>query len=280
MVQTPALLAAVLLLFAAANTACAQSELLRSPYGDLFKDARAPHANEWKAKGGTIVGGVAPHHTLAVRTIENFYEKIAASGQKVHRVWLLAPDHFRRSRASVTTATADWETNTHTLETDPEGTAALFATGLARDDPFMLEREHAVTVHISALTHYFPKARVIPVVPHWRTPAHVLSLIEKALLRNYRPGDLFILSMDFSHGKTTDESAAQDEKSIAAIKALDWQCASRLDVDAGNACALLLKIAGELGVNETEVLERTDSFALSGENPDSCTSYASILFKK
>lgn len=280
MVQASALLAAALLIFAAPGIACARANLLRSPYGDLFKNAPPPCSPERKAGGGRIVGGIVPHHSLAVHAIENFYAEIASSGQKVRRVWLLAPDHFRRGRAAVTTATAAWETNLRTLEADPEGTAALIATGIARDDPFMLEREHAVTIHISAVAHYFPKARVIPVVPHWNTPIYALLLVEKALVRNYRPGDLFVLSMDFSHGKAPGEAALEDEKSIAAIAAFDWQRTARLDIDAGSACALLLKIARKLGASGAEVLERTDSAALSGEDAPSCTSYASIILRK
>lgn len=280
MVQASALLIAALLLFSVPEAARAETDLLRSPYGDLFKNAKPPYAIKREPAKGTIVGGVVPHHSLALRTIEGFYEKIVRSGQKVRRVWLLAPDHFRRGRASVTTTTADWETNAHALETDPEGAAALIGTGLANDDPFMLEREHAVTIHISAITHYFPKARVIPVVPHWRAPVYALILLEKALVRDYRPGDLIILSMDFSHGKTPKQASLEDDRSIAAIEAFDWQRAHKLDIDAGSACALLLKIARGLGASGAEVLERTDSFALSGENEDSCTSYASILFRK
>lgn len=286
MVQTPAILIALVALTILpgwCDTAHASPQLLNSPYDALFKDVNALRPATGDAEGPEIVAGIAPHHDLALGVIENFYARIAASGQKVHRVWLLAPDHFRRSRADLSTTTADWMTSARVLEADPEGTAALIGTGIARDEPFLFEREHAVTIHIPAIAHYFPKARVIPVILHWRAPDQALSLIEKAIVRDYRPGDIFILSMDFSHYKTPSEAAKEDELSIAAIRELDWREVRRRDIDAGAACALLLRIAGKLGLDDWEILERTDSAALGTdetENANSCTSYVSILLKK
>ena len=42
-------------------------------------------------------------------------------------------------------------------------------------------------------------------------------MAEKTLVDNYRSGDIFILSMDFSHGKTPFEAAREDERSVTAI---------------------------------------------------------------
>ncbi len=284
MVQAPAVLIALLSLavFATGGDAMDGSRLLHSPYGDLFGDAALPPrpvGNDTR-KGGEIVAGIVPHHGLAIGVIERFYERIASSGQIIRRVWLFAPDHFRRSRADLSTATADWETNARVLEADLAGTSALIGTGIARDEPFLFEREHGVTIHIPAIAHYFPTARVVPIVLHWRATDQALRLIEKAISRAHRPGDLFVLSMDFSHGKSPLEAAKEDERSLAAIASFDRLAARRCDIDAGTACALLLKLTKSLGARSAELLERTDSAALGGEPAALCTSYAAMLLRK
>ena len=43
-----------------------------------------------------ILGGITPHHGIALDMITRFYEQI--SSEKILRVWLLSPDHFKRAR--------------------------------------------------------------------------------------------------------------------------------------------------------------------------------------
>lgn len=283
MVQTPAILIAIALTIAVATggEALAATALLRSPYDDLFKNAVIPHASEPGAKKrGEIVAGIAPHHDLAIGVIERFYARIASSGQRIRRVWLLAPDHFRRSRADLSTTTAGWETSSRILAADPVGTEALIGTGVARDEPFLFAREHGITIHIPAIARYFPTARVVPIVLHWRAPGQALRLIEKTLARAYRPGDIFILSMDFSHDKPPREAEREDERSVAAIASFDPDAARTCDIDAGAACALLLRVTKSLGAEDAELLERSNSIELGADASESCTSYASMLLRK
>lgn len=228
---------------------------------------------------GPVMGGITPHHDLAYDLIFRFYRELARHNPGVRRVFLLSPDHFRRSARRGAVCSADWRTSAGFLRADAEAVAALEKTGVleAREDLFA--REHGITIHIPLIAHFFPNATVVPMVVRADAPDLDLWVLREALSRLSREGDLFILSMDLSHYKTPEAMAAEDEKTLDVLLRLRPRATAGIDVDAKRAAFLLLSVLRERGATRGTLLERTDSSALLGHRVESGTSYATILYR-
>ncbi|MDR1579824.1 MAG: AmmeMemoRadiSam system protein B [Synergistaceae bacterium] len=225
-----------------------------------------------------FLGGVAPHHNIALAMIVRFYERI--SNPEVKRVWLFSPDHFRRARRLVAVCDADWKLDTGTLESDKDACAALDSLSFAESDAPMFRREHGITIHIPLIARYFPNARVVPIVLDRNIPDMGLLILRKKIMEMIGPGDVIILSMDLSHCKTPEAMAAEDERTLEVLRAMKPLKTWTLDVDARRAAALVLYLFREMGASMGEVLERSDSSEVLGRRVESGTSYATVTYSK
>jgi AmmeMemoRadiSam system protein B len=225
-----------------------------------------------------FLGGVAPHHNIALAMIVRFYERI--SNPEVKRVWLFSPDHFRRARKLAAVCDADWKLRTRTLKYDKDACVALDSLRIAECDAPMFGGEHGVTIHIPLIARYFPNARVVPVVLNRNIPDMGLIILRKKILELIGPDDVIILSMDLSHYKTPEAMALEDELTLGVLRGIKPFETPPLDVDARRAAALVLSLFRDMGAGMGEVLEHADSSAILGRRIESGTSYATVTYSK
>lgn len=248
-----ALLSAALLLFA------------------LFADAGAE-------AGVRILGGIVPHHELAQGMIVRFYERIAS--ERVRRVWLLSPDHFKRAENYVAVSGENWRTANGVLEADPVAKSALSGMSVAESNARLFALEHGITVHIPLIARYFPNATLVPMVLKSDAPDIAILMLKKYMLETMGEDEVVILSMDLSHYKTPEAMAAEDECTLEALTNMQPMKTGRLDVDARRAASLVLRLFKDLGANDVQTLEHMDSSDILGYRVESGTSYATILYLK
>jgi len=69
---------------------------------------------------GWVLGGITPHHGLAFSMMARFYERILShsDSEKISRVWLLSPDHFKRAKNYALVCGDDWQAAERILEAD------------------------------------------------------------------------------------------------------------------------------------------------------------------
>jgi|LSQX01.2.fsa_nt_gb AmmeMemoRadiSam system protein B len=224
----------------------------------------------------SIIGGIVPHHDIALGMIERFYEHIESP--LVRRVWLFSPDHFRRARTFAALCPDDWKTPERTLRADREACETLSSLSVAGADRALFPREHGITIHIPFVARHFPNASVVPLVIGARTPDLALIILKNAILDLLRDGDAIILSMDLSHYKTPEDMAAEDRKTLDVLANLRSAGTKTIDVDARRAAALVLMLFREFGIEKGTVLEHADTSSVLGRRVESGTSYATILY--
>jgi AmmeMemoRadiSam system protein B len=225
-----------------------------------------------------VLGGVASHHNIALAMIVRFYERV--SNPETKRVWLFAPDHFRRARKLAAVCEADWKLDTGTLKSDKDACAALDSLSFAENDAPMFRGEHGITIHIPLIARYFPNAGVVPIVLRPDIPDMGLLILRKKIMEMIGPDDVVILSMDLSHYKTPEAMAAEDARTLEVLRGMKPLETGALDVDARRAAALVLYLFRDMGASAGEVLEHTDSSAILGRRVESGTSYASVIYSK
>jgi AmmeMemoRadiSam system protein B len=110
-------------------------------------------------------------------------------------------------------------------------------------------------------------------------PDTAILMLKNFMLREMSDGDVIILSMDLSHYKTPEGMAVEDEKTLAALSSLRFMETGSLDVDAGRAASLVLRLFKELGADRGAIMEHTDSSKILGYRVESGTSYATIIYE-
>jgi AmmeMemoRadiSam system protein B len=237
----------------------------------------AARACERNASQGRVLGGIAPHHDLAIEMIARFYAEIASP--QVRRVWLLSPDHFKRAQNHAAVCGEDWATANRTLYADRLAKSGFDRMKIVEVNSRLFAAEHGITIHIPFIARAFPNARVVPMVLKSNISDVALLTLKNFMMKNIGDGDAIILSMDLSHYKTPEAMAAEDERTLAVLTNLEPMRTDALDVDARRATSLVLRLFRELGAERGTILEHTDSSALPGRRVESGTSYATIIYK-
>jgi AmmeMemoRadiSam system protein B len=263
---------------------------LTSPFKKAVERAvTASHSVPNAARGETslrALGGIAPHHDLALPMIVRFYENLPP---ETKRVWLLAPDHFRRVRKPVALCGENWTLVERTpvertlservLEADGEVCEVLRAMGIVEERPEIFVGEHGITLHIPLIARYFPDAKVVPMLLNPKIPDMGLIILRNKLRELFREGDIVFLSLDLSHYKTPEAMAVEDERTLEVLKSLRFGATGGLDMDARRAAALALMLFKDMGAKKGKVLEHTDSSAILGYRVESGTSYATVMYR-
>jgi AmmeMemoRadiSam system protein B len=223
-----------------------------------------------------ILGGITPHHGLAMDMIVRFYERIAS--REARRVWLLSPDHFRRAGNYAAVCDEDWRTADRVLEADAVAKSGFSGMGVVETNARLFAGEHGITLHIPLIARFFPNAAVVPMVLKSNIPDVALLMLKNYMLSVMGEGDAIILSMDLSHYKTPEGMALEDERTLEVLTNLEALKTDGLDVDARRTASLVLRLFRELGAKKGVVMEHADSSDISGHRVESGTSYATIVF--
>jgi poly-gamma-glutamate synthesis protein (capsule biosynthesis protein) len=165
-----------------------------------------------------VTGITVPHHLLAADLIARAFW--AASAKSYKRVIVLAPDHFRLVKGRFATGLAPFETTFGTVEIDNGAVKRLLASG----DLFEAARfdaEHGLLAEMPFIRHFFPEAKVVPVLASifttpedWLAAAEVLQLISD-------DDTLVVQSTDYSHYLPLGEAVRRDQESLAVITGRD-----------------------------------------------------------
>ena len=229
-----------------------------------------------------VLGGITPHHGIALDMIMRFYQRISSGSdsKRILRVWLLSPDHFKRARNYAVVCGDDWQTAGRILEADAAAKSGFDRMGVVDTDAGLFAEEHGITIHIPLIARYFPNATVVPMVLKQDIPDVPLLMLKNYMLRVMRKSDLIILSMDLSHYKTPEAMAEEDGRTLEVLTNLETMKTDHLDIDARRAASLVLRMFRELGAERGVLMERMDTSDILGFRVESGTSYATIVYEK
>jgi AmmeMemoRadiSam system protein B len=228
---------------------------------------------------GRIRAGVVSHHLLAGGLIAQFFRTLAEQGAP-RRIVLIGPNHSHRGVASIALSSWRWKTPFGLVQPDPIALVALKQVPGAAEDQLAFSGEHSIGVPVPFIRHYLPEALVTPVLLRADTPRPRLAQLSRSLSRLLKdPGTILILSMDFSHGASLDETLRRDRRSREALLGLDRNAVRGLAVDCRPGLMVVLQVAHRLYADSVEILAHSNSAELAGK-PDltDVTSCFNVLF--
>ena len=165
-----------------------------------------------------VTGISVPHHLLAADLIARGFW--AASAGQYDRIILISPDHFHKVSKAFGTTREDLATVFGVLASDTAGVEAVATSALVETLP-TIETEHGVMAVAPFAVHFFPEARVIPLLASVNATEADWQAMTELLKPLLTPTTLVVQSTDYSHYRPIGEAVARDQETIAAITARD-----------------------------------------------------------
>ena len=157
-------------------------------------------------------GLTVPHHLTA--------DHLVASGMRLaaharpRRIVLLFPDHFFATDRAFATTGSGFDTVLGPIPGDPDGAAALLATGLDAERSCLFGADHGVRALLPFLRHYFPDVPVLPVAISIRSRRPDWDALATALDPLVDGRTLVLQSTDFSHYLPHHAARKRDQETL------------------------------------------------------------------
>lgn len=140
---------------------------------------------------------IVAHHLLVGDKIAQVFASLGTGEEKT--VVILSPNHFSAGKSALQTTTGSWETPEGDLEVDEEAVEKLLASvpGL-QDEPETFKTEHGVSAITPFVKHWFPNAKLVPLVIHDKATEEELATLALAIEEELSDA-IVIASIDMSH---------------------------------------------------------------------------------
>lgn len=228
------------------------------------------------------VAGTVSHHFLTDRYIDSWFLELK-NLREVKNIFIISPSHYQKEKTYVSLATGKWLL--------PDGSSIcsndvivneILSTMEQTEDRDVFINEHGINTLIPYIIHYFPDAKIVPIVVIGEPP---LNLIEtkkitaalKPFFTGRKASDNFLLvSTDFSHHQNLETTLDRDKKSKIFFDNPSADNYRYAICDNRPSIYVLEKLFSR--TIRSSVLYNTNSYLLSGKDEDDITSYFFSFF--
>ena len=233
----------------------ARKELSESPSEADFPDNPAPQGN--------LLALIVPHagYMFSGATAAYAYE-FAAQNTSPERIFLLGPSHYVGFEGVALSHCSAFATPLGDMNLERKTVDELSRHPLYGFSDEIHDREHSLELQLAFLKHLFPDAQLIPLVVGAFKNSSEIRYAGSILRSQIRPGDLVVVSSDFTHygprydyvpfnGDFPEQVKKLDEDAFSYIKDHDLEGFLNFHDQTGcticgfYACSLLLSILPE-----------------------------------
>ncbi len=206
---------------------------------------------------------IVPHHLVGEQVIQQVFGQAVGlaqnEGRTIQRIVILSPNHFLRGQGSVQTTDRDWETKEGIVAHDDELTQQLLDRHFATLQPETLDREHGIFDQMPFIKHYFPSAKVVPLVFDESLDGVALTRLGTMLASRLGSDGLLIVSADFSHYLPHGVADFHDQTSEALLQNLDAKSAWFMDIDTPPSIQVLFAFVKALRAERFQLVAQANS---------------------
>jgi AmmeMemoRadiSam system protein B len=226
-----------------------------------------------------ITGITVPHHLLAADLIARGFW--AASAGHYDRIIVISPDHFHKVTKPFGTTREDLKSVLGVVPSDKAGVDAVAASPLVETLP-TIETEHGVMAEAPFVAHFFPGAKVVPLLASVNATEADWQAITELLQPLLTPTTLVVQSTDYSHYRPIGEAVARDQESIAAISAQEPAAIDPLLQPAhmDSKAAQYIQLALQNGLGARPVILANRNSVEYGGSPGDTTSYVVTAYSR
>ena len=192
---------------------------------------------------------------------------------------LVGPNHFNFGPEPIQTTILDWKTKFDWLKPDNTIITSLALNNSVEINEENFNTEHSICGLVSFIKIHFPKSKVVPIILKTNTSIEQVENLGQTLVKICY-NCLLIASIAFSHEVSQWQAEINDKKSIEILEKLDEENLDQVVSDSLPILQLLFSYLKESGVNKGNLITNSNSFNISNYNPNSVTSYITMIFKK
>ena len=153
---------------------------------------------------GQVLAVVAPHagYMYSGKTAAYSYlaaSKSAMSGQKIKRVFLLGPSHYKGFHGAALTLDKSFQTVLGELSVDTEVVEELRQNILFQEATKAHQQEHSLELQLAFIRACFGDVKIVPVLVGQLDDSFEARFIARELRQHLEDGDLVVVSSDFTH---------------------------------------------------------------------------------
>lgn len=183
----------------------------------LFDEAKAP------VRDAEVAAVIAPHagYVFSGGVAASAFNQISPDA-KYDRVFLIGSSHRKAFEGASVYTQGDYITPLGKVEVDQEVARHLVeSSSVVSDDPSPHKEEHSLEVQLPFLQHHLKHPfKLVPIVvgPHdASSPSDLAHLLDPW----FKPGNLFVISTDFSHYPPYEKAREVDSLTAKAILSND-----------------------------------------------------------
>lgn len=225
--------------------------------------------------------GVVSHHLLAGDLIDGWFARLAAR-RGVRTFYVLSPSHWDLSAFEFSPTDGYWALGDGFVASDARAAFELAGRLGASMDPTAFDREHGVSTLMPYIARHFPGARVVALCYRGEPPVNVpmaqrlAAALAPAFGEAGRRKDFLLVSSDFAHHGDLAGTLAKDARTR---RFFDGPGLSTWDLAGCDNRPGIYALAALGGAGlRSSVLYHSNSFELSGRDPDDITSYFFAYF--
>ncbi|MCY1669019.1 AmmeMemoRadiSam system protein B [Rhizobium sp. SL86] len=227
-----------------------------------------------------VTGITVPHHLLSADLIARGFW--AASEKSYKRVIVLAPDHFRLVKGRFATGYTSFKTVFGTLDADHAAVEKLLEEK-SLFETASFDAEHGLLAEMPFIRHFFPEAKVVPVLASIFTTPEDWKAAADLLRRTIDEDTLVVQSTDYSHYLPLSEAVQRDQETIAAITARDPAAVVAMlqpaHMDSKAAQFIQMRLQEDVFAAAPTILANRNS-AEYGGSQDNTTSYVVTVYHR
>lgn len=176
------------------------------------------------------------------------------------------------------TANIGWENKTEVIRPDSKNIINLIKNEYWCQDVNSFRSEHGVTTLVPFIRNYFPRATIIPIILRQNNNLEFFNDLGQKMAKKFnKDKTLVIISNDFCHYITKDKAEENDKISL---KVLENKKVDEINLVNNDCHECLAFLFGYLSKNnEFKLVNNSNSFEISGEDPEYVTSYINGYYR-
>jgi len=205
-------------------------------------------------------GMVLPHEVRAAPDLAASYRAWAAVADP-QLVLLISPNHFERGQAPIQSFDGAYRCHDGQLLLSTERLARrLQRQGLVSLEEVSFAEEHGIATHVEYLHHFWPQARILPLILKAEIDPGLLAMLAAALQEQLDPANTVVVaSVDFSHYLPQAAAHFHDQRAWAALRNFDRPGFAGLEADSSLPLDLLAQLMEARGCQRATLLQHGNS---------------------
>lgn len=203
-------------------------------------------------------------HILAAHLIAEQFA--LAADENIKTVVLITQNNWNAGRASIITSDLGWSTQLGNISKDQELVDTLSDERVAEVDESIFKYEHGVTGVVPYVAHFFPNARIVPIVIRDNASQDAIDALVAVLSELNLQQTAIVGTIDMSHYLPKYIADVHDRMAVQVIQHFDYESLSRLDIDTVPTLQVLMRIADRQGLTTFVETNRINSADIVGDD--------------